>query len=155
MGSQRLRTPSDVVDGHRGTCIDLALLFAACLEYVDIYPVVFVLSDHAFPGYWRNEQAYDDFLAMGKAPQTEEATADYSMDIGTQRKFAYEEVRQCVRDGLLVPLETVWLTQHRGFTEAVEAGIENLQSCEGFEGLLNIKKIREENVTPLPICGGV
>jgi hypothetical protein len=36
--SQRLRSPSDVIDGHRGTCIDLALLLAACLEYSGLYP---------------------------------------------------------------------------------------------------------------------
>ena len=31
--SQRLRTPSDVLAGRRGTCIDLTLLLAACLQY--------------------------------------------------------------------------------------------------------------------------
>jgi hypothetical protein len=47
--SQRLRTPSDIVMGKRGTCIDLTLLLAACLEYAEIYPVLFLLKDHAFP----------------------------------------------------------------------------------------------------------
>ena len=51
--SQRIRTPSEIVAGGFGTCIDLALLFASCLEAVEIYPVVFLLNDHAFPGYWR------------------------------------------------------------------------------------------------------
>ena len=55
---QRLRTPSEVVQGKRGTCIDLALLLAACLEYIEIYPVIFLLRDHAFPGYWRSEPGY-------------------------------------------------------------------------------------------------
>jgi len=152
-GSQRLRTPSDVITGRRGTCIDLALLFAACLEYVDIHPVIFVLSDHAFPGYWRNNKAYDEFIKMKKAPERSESVEGASMDINTQLNLAYEEMRQCVRDGLLVPLETVWLTLHRGFSDAVEAGLENLRSSENFEALLNIKKLRGENVTPLPICG--
>jgi hypothetical protein len=57
--SQRLRTPSDILAGRRGTCIDLTLLLAACLEYVDIYPVIFLLSDHAFPGYVRCEPSHE------------------------------------------------------------------------------------------------
>jgi len=68
--AQRLRTPSDVIDGRRGTCIDLALLLAACLEQVGIYPVIFLLWDHAFPGYWRDEKNYKDFLGMKGMPKT-------------------------------------------------------------------------------------
>ncbi len=41
--SQRLRTPSDILASNSGTCIDLALLLASCLEYIDIYPVVVLL----------------------------------------------------------------------------------------------------------------
>jgi hypothetical protein len=60
--SQRLRTPSDVISGRFGTCIDLALILCACLEYVNIYPVMFLLSGHAFPGYWRSEEDREAFL---------------------------------------------------------------------------------------------
>src|SRR4029077_20612141 len=56
--SQRLRTPSDIIAGKRGTCIDLTLLLSALLEYVDIYPVVFLLDGHAFPGYLRSPDSY-------------------------------------------------------------------------------------------------
>jgi hypothetical protein len=151
-GSQRLRTPSDVVNGKRGTCIDLALLFAACLEYVEIYPVVFLLTDHAFPGYWRNERSYQDFLEMRKMPEEAiEGTVDASAT--AQRRLRFEEVRKWVRDGDLVPIETVWLTNHSGFAEAVDAGVDNLRTSANFESLVNIAKLRAEGVTPLPIAG--
>ncbi len=141
-----------MINGKRGTCIDLALLFAACLEYVEIYPVIFLLSDHAFPGYWRNEQSYKDFLEMRKFPEVAlEGAVDASAS--AQRRLRFEEVRQWVRDGDLVPLETVWLTNHSGFAEAVSAGIDNLRSSANFESLVNIYKLRGENVTPLPIAG--
>jgi hypothetical protein len=70
--TQRLRTPSDVLEGKRGTCIDLALLLAACLEYVDIYPALILLAGHAFPAYWRSEAAHDRF-ALASAPVTSPA----------------------------------------------------------------------------------
>ena len=78
--SQRLRTPTEILHGRRGTCIDLALLLAACLEYVEIYPVIFVLEGHAFPGYWRSP--VDPGLRAGQAgtrrrsPGTTQAGAD-------------------------------------------------------------------------------
>lgn len=152
-GEQRLRTPSDVIRGRRGTCIDLALLFAACLEYVEIYPVIFLLTDHAFPGYWRNEQSYQDFLEIKNIQKVVafEQTVDASYT--GQRRLRFEEMRQWVRDGHLVPLETVWLTSHRGFADAVDAGIDNLRTSNNFESLVNIKKLRDERVTPLPIAG--
>ena len=62
--SQRLRTPSQVFGEGRGTCIDLALLLAASCEFVDIHPVSFLANGHAYPGYWRSEQGYADFLSV-------------------------------------------------------------------------------------------
>lgn len=56
--SQRLRSPSEVFRGGAATCIDLALLFASCLEFVGIYPVLFLIEGHAFPGYWRSDKAW-------------------------------------------------------------------------------------------------
>ena len=61
LDSQRLRTPTMIARDHSGTCIDLALFFAACLELIDIYPVIFLLSGHAFPGYWRSSDYHDEF----------------------------------------------------------------------------------------------
>jgi hypothetical protein len=61
VASQRIRTPSEIVGGGFGTCIDLALMLASCLEAIEIYPVIFVLTDHAFPGYWRSEAARNTF----------------------------------------------------------------------------------------------
>ena len=62
--AQRLRTPSQVLEEGRATCIDLALLFTSCLEYVGIYPVIFLISGHAFPGWWRNEGSYQAFAGF-------------------------------------------------------------------------------------------
>jgi hypothetical protein len=73
--SQRLRSPSEVFRGGAATCIDLALLFASCLEFVGIYPVLFLIEGHAFPGYWRSDKAWwrmkqFRFDVGGAAPMT-------------------------------------------------------------------------------------
>jgi hypothetical protein len=147
--AQILRTPFDTVNGRRGTCIDLALLFAACLEYVEIHPVIFVLYDHAFPGYWRNEQSRTEFMEMKvaiDAGKTANAKGDQSFD-------EFDEVTQLVNSGQLIPLETVWLTRRLGFQEAVDAGLENLINRSDFGALLDVKLARDKGVMPLPIIG--
>jgi hypothetical protein len=153
--SQRLRTPSDVIDGRRGTCIDLALLFAACLEQVGLYPVIFLLWDHAFPGYWRNEESYNDFLKMKDAPETgadpQLAQADPTADPDVIRRLAFEEVHRLITKGSLVPLETVWLTSRRGFADSVQAGLDNLKSSGDFEAMVNIQQERSDGLSPLPL----
>jgi hypothetical protein len=160
--SQRLRTPCDVIDGHRGTCIDLALLLAACLEYVQIYPVIFLLKGHAFPGYWRSEAGHENFIGVKNALSAEIAGAGSEM-ISTGRdgqrypwavqSDAYHEIVQLVRNGDLVPLETVWLTQHKSFCDAIEGGLENLRNQREFDAMIDIRKARINDVTPLPITG--
>jgi hypothetical protein len=156
--SQRLRSPSEVVDNGRGTCIDLALLLASCLEYVEIYPVVFLLADHAFPGYWRSEKYYEDFVgALG-----DEDAADSRKAPRAGQRFAwylerenFREIMTEVHEGRLVPLETVSLTERLGFAQAAERGVENLTSRRHFQALLDIISARWDErrpVTPLPVA---
>lgn len=156
--SQRLRTPSDVVDGGRGTCIDLALLLASCLEYVDIYPVLFLLSDHAFPGYWRDEAYYEQF-AEALADNMGEEKRKSAMRAGQRYSWYLErahfsEILAEIHAGRLVPLETVGLCEHCGFEQAVDRGTGNLTSRRQFQAMLDIVAARwddKNRVTPLPI----
>jgi hypothetical protein len=165
--SQRIRTPSEVIDGRRGTCIDLALLFAACLEFVEIYPTIFLLEGHCFPAYWRSDadhQAFqlaktcndssaggsaDDFLAAD-AESRRRAHALYGWYFD---KSYYKEIKSWVQKGALVPLESVWLTTRESFTSAQDAGEENLRSKREFHSMLDVLRARGAQVTPLPIRG--
>ncbi len=144
--SQRLRTPSDIYRARHGTCIDLALLMAACLEYVEIHPVIFLFRDHAFAGYWRSEADYRRYLEVELAPSTEAEEA------GERGALEIDEVRRLIREGALVPLETVFLTERKSFAEAIEAGAENLNLGAGWEALVDIRRARASGITPLPIA---
>jgi CHAT domain len=154
--SQRLRCPYDVIEGRRGTCIDLALLLASCLEYVDIYPVLFLLKGHAIPGYWRSEKAHRDFISMQRVDEGQNPrSGGRQHDSWVIPAEAYHEIVSLVRANQLVPLETVWLTQHKGYGDATEAGIEDLDDREQFEAMLDVVRAREASVTPLPLRGSL
>lgn len=160
LDSQRLRTPSAVARYHSGTCIDLALFFAACLELIDIYPVIFLFDGHAFPGYWRSETYFDEFrqarpeLVDPAAMVNLNATGALAQrDPWIIEKENYREVVQYVNDGKLVPLESVRLTENSGFWDAVEAGREHLAEKREFHSMVDIALAREKQVTPLPLLG--
>lgn len=57
---QRVRMPYAVLEQKGGTCLDLSLLFASCLEAVGLNPLIIVITGHAFCGCWLEEQTFDD-----------------------------------------------------------------------------------------------
>ena len=67
--SQRIRTPTQILTDRRGTCIDLALLFAGCLEYIGVAPVIFLIQGHCFMGYWRSPAAQADWMNLRSVVQ--------------------------------------------------------------------------------------
>lgn len=163
--SQRLRTPSDVIVGKRGTCIDLALLLASCLEYVEIYPAIILLKTHAFPAYWRHFTYHEKF-GQARPEQADMLLAAPDLEarpISSQgqtyswyfdRPEHYRELMGVVQAGKLVPLETVSLTARAGYGDALTEGYKNLGSRREFDSIVDIQLARSDEswrVTPLPI----
>lgn len=149
--SQRIRTPEEVIDGRRGTCIDLTMLLASCLEYVEIYPVIFLLEGHAFPGYWRSDTAHEAFIVPTSFRSEDQSPSVWQHSPWLVGENSYQEVLEQIHNGNIVPLESVWLTQNAGFWEAVEQGWENMRIASEFHSLIDIRFARNNNVTPLPI----
>jgi hypothetical protein len=161
-GTQRLRTPSQLLAERRGTCIDLALLLAACLEYVGISPVLFLLSGHAFAGYWRSEAAYESFRSV---PQGQAATVKEGSDGSGPRstlnnpkgvigKDQQREVQRHIHLGHLVPLEATWLTSRGSFQAAAEEGRHNVRSAD-YQAMIDLRLSRDMGITPLPLLGAL
>jgi hypothetical protein len=161
--TQRLRTPSEVMGSNSGTCVDLALLLAACLEYIDIHPVIVLLTGHAFVGYWRDGADHDKFRRVRSIPPS--ASLDvgvlsqesnlslvdrYGWRLATQH---YSEIRQYLRNDKLRFLEATGLCFNFSFAEALEEGAANLRSPADFDSLLDVRLARSATpaVTPLPI----
>jgi hypothetical protein len=157
--AQRLRTPSDCINGKRGTCIDLALLLASALEYIDMYPVVFLLEGHAFPGYCRSEAAHASLIdLLSQVPQDPASIQNPAeltripevRSVWMFDKRYYWEIVRMVRAGQIVPIETTMIAGAAGFSEAVAQGIDNLRNKAEFQYLVDIETARERNVTPIP-----
>jgi len=136
-----------------------------------VYPVIFLLEGHAFPGYWRSPSAQMDFVTNPEdpapasagpstpaAPATGAATgAEAGSATPPARepwyfgKGSYTKIVRLIREGSLVPLESVWLTKNKAFWEAVEQGNNNLHDPTEFESMMDLSLARDHDITPLPI----
>ena len=159
--SQRLRSPTQVFEGKAATCIDLALLFASCLEFVGIYPVIFLITGHAFPGYWRSDRAWrqmrefktKDEDGAEAAAGASDATLIVARGQGEGWMLERGNLRELlgfVEAGLLVPFESTYVTRNRGFFEALATGPGNL-APDSFDVMLDVQLARAEHITPLPL----
>jgi hypothetical protein len=145
--AQRVRNPSAVLEERRGTCIDLALLLAACWERIGLRPVILLLKGHALPGYWRSEAAWDEFrrgehATAGDGPVTA-ASAAWMVE-------QHSEVVGYVRAQALWPVEATRIAKRSGFAAAVHAGMDALRLAADFDCLIDISVAREKGVLPLP-----
>jgi len=158
--SQRLRTPSQILEGGAATCIDLALLFASCLEYVGIYPVIFLIEGHAFPGYWRSDAEWWEMVGFENTMRLfdDGYMKEDSLTRGSpkgwmlQGDLAFSEVTSYLQEGLLVPLESTFVTKGKGesFRSACIEGRGNLQP-QSFDCMVDVWFARLRRVTPLPL----
>ncbi|MCO8123943.1 hypothetical protein NHH03_19520 [Stieleria sp. TO1_6] len=157
--TQRLRTPSETVVGGFGTCVDLAILLASCLEWIEIHPVLFLLHGHVFPGYWKDLKAHREFVDVltDDLPAQRDA-GEVADDQLTQRwvsgRKTYAELKGFVDRGQLVPLESVGLTSGQGFTAAIDSGREHFykRRNRSFRAMIDLVSARQRNgVTPLPL----
>lgn len=153
--SQRLRTPSMVLKGGWGTCVDLALLLAAVLELIDVYPVIFVLKGHAFAGYWRTPHARERFLKVeGDFDRREASEWHFNPRRPANANFLSKglpEIRRYTDNGDLVPLEATLLTTMGGFESAISDGHANLQDEAEFDYMIDLLSARAAQITPLPL----
>lgn len=136
--SQRLRTPCNVIAEKRGTCIDLAILFASCLEWIGIYPVLIMNEGHAYPGYWSDTVAHTEFFGGFQDDDGEAIEFDPAkVEIGTQIPWvagidSFSKIRKlihpthscdpkeldCGVGSKLRVVESIFLAQRKGLKEA-------------------------------------
>jgi very-short-patch-repair endonuclease len=74
---QQVRGPSEILSRQVGTCLDLCLFYAGCLEQAGLNPLIVLTEGHAFAGVWLvdedfTEAVVDDAQALRKRVQLQE-----------------------------------------------------------------------------------
>lgn len=129
---QMVRGPSDVLSRKVGTCLDLTLLYASCLEQAGLNPVLALTDGHAFVGIWLVDEDFsglviDDPQMLRKRVQLEE----------------------------MVVVETTLLTgaHPARFKQAVEAAKKLIaeDAASPFELAIDVRRARSAKIRPLDL----
>ncbi|MBQ1668723.1 MAG: DUF4011 domain-containing protein, partial [Prevotella sp.] len=95
---QRVRLVDKVLSEKLGTCLDLSLLFASCLEACGLHPVLVLQQGHMYIGCWLVDKYYyqtvcDDISILSKsmADGISEMVLVEATDVAASGKVTFEE----------------------------------------------------------------
>jgi hypothetical protein len=129
---QKVRSPSAILERRLGTCLDLALLFAGCLEQAGLNSIIGFCEGHAFAGVW----LIDDAFPSGVVDEA-------------------QTIRKRLQAEELALVEPTLLTNERPirFRAAVEkaAGLVAVDAEKRFELLVDIRRARHRQIKPLTV----
>ena len=128
---QRIRFANEVIISKLGNCMDLTLLFAACLEYIGINPLLILEQGHIYLGAWLISDSHirsvdDDITFLLKN------TANGMGNIIVMESTSFAKVND-------VPFE-----------ESVDSALASLNSKEMFQMFIDVYRCRLEGFRPLP-----
>ncbi len=129
-GGQRIRLCDEIIKEKLATCLDLAVLFASCLEAMGLHPLIIITKGHAFAGLWLEERTFPEMLQD---------------DVYALKKRTASGV------DLLCAIECTAVTADgTTFCEAEKMAREHLFDEEKFVLALDITQARAGGIRPLP-----
>jgi len=128
---QRIRLANEVIVEKLGNCMDLTLLFAACLEYIGLNTLLILEQGHIYLGVWLIPESHvrsvdDDVTFLLKK------TVDGMADILVVESTAFAKAEE-------VPFE-----------EAISIAFDSLNVKEVFQMFMDVYRCRLEGFRPLP-----
>jgi hypothetical protein len=126
---QKVRTTAQVLEDRLGTCVDLSVTYAACLEQAGLHPLVWLVEGHAFAGYMR------DSTGLGQTVVTEP-----------------NPMVNLVESGRVVPVEAVFYDQGNDgtFAAAVAAAKRRFHNVDALYGVIDVYAAHRAGTRPLP-----
>lgn len=128
---QRVRLPQTVIAQKAGTCLDLAVLFASCLEAVGLHPMLLFVKGHAFAACWLEEENFPECVIDDCAALTKRIAAGIDLLC----------VVECTdfAAGRSVP-----------FDRAQQTAAAHLQDADSFLLGVDISRCRSGGIRPMP-----
>ncbi len=129
---QRIRLADAVMDQHLGTCMDMTLLYVACLEAMGLNPVLILMHGHIFAGVWLIEESFSDTI-MDDPSHLEKRMAN-----GIHEMVVVECTCMCAG-------------KTQDFDTAVKRAEESVSNYGRFEFVIDVTRARSMGIRPLPV----
>ncbi|MBR5091539.1 MAG: DUF3320 domain-containing protein, partial [Ruminiclostridium sp.] len=128
---QRVRLPYTVLTERHGTCLDLTLLYASCLEQIGLNPLIIIIKGHAFCGFWLEDETFADCAED---------------DCSALKKRAAEGIdRICV-----VECTDFVAGESTDFAHAELHALAKLDEPENFLCAVDVRRCRGSGIRPIP-----
>ena len=127
---QRVRLCDMVLQQKLGTCLDLTLLYASCLEAVGLHPLLITTQGHIFTGLWLEERMFPECVQD---------------DVSLIKKRLASGVNE------IAVVETTCVTSGKDFSfdHARTIGEQNL-ATQLLECIIDVHRARMSRISPLP-----
>lgn len=128
---QRVRLCDAVIGQKFGTCLDLTLLYASCLEAVGLHPIMILTKGHIFSGVWLEQ------LSFPEPVQDDPSVVTKRLAAGVNEIAVIETT--CVVNG-----NTATFDEARAIAE------HNLIGTDPVECIIDVHRARISGIMPLP-----
>lgn len=129
---QRIRTVDKVLTEKLGTCVDLSVLFASCLESIGINPILVLTKGHCFIGAWLVNDSYNRVVG----------------DDGT---FLSKGASDGLNEIILVETTCIASSSPVTFEDAVSLAKAHLFDDSKFDCFIDVYRARLNGIRPIPL----
>lgn len=129
---QRVRLCDAVMQQKLGTCLDLALFYAACLEASGLHPLLILKRGHIFAGVWLEDLAFPE-------------PVQYDTALVTKR------LANGVHEISVVECTAFTSGKNVGFDAACAAAEHELFGENAVECIVDVNRARLSGISPLPL----
>jgi len=128
---QRIRMIDTLVTQKMGTCLDLSLIYASCLEAIGIHPIIVIIKGHAYAGGWLIDDTFSDSI-----------NDDYTL--------LSKRIADGINEMLLVEATYMNAGNNNTFDDSVKAANFHLTKSDDFILFVDVKRSRFAGIRPLP-----
>lgn len=129
---QRVRLCDAIIQQKMGTCLDLTLFYAACLEAIGLHPLLILMKEHIFAGVWLEELTFPEAVQDDPSLITKRLASGVN-EIAVVECTAFTAGRQ------------------DSFDQAQALAERHFNHPEDIQCIVDIKRARADGTAPLPL----
>lgn len=129
---QRIRLPHTVLNEKAGTCLDLAVLYASCLEAAGLNPMINIIKGHAFAGAWLEEDTFPECIEDDVSALT-------------------KRLAKGIEEICLLECTDFVAGKNINFDRACKHGEDHLERPQDFLMTVDIHRTRGSGIRPIPV----
>ncbi len=132
---QRIRTPEMIFDKYLGNCMDMTLLYSACIEAMGLNPVLILKQGHIYAGVWLKQRSSEELRK--------------SDVIIEEREQLLKRINNGSNELTFVECTAMCSGRAVSFEEAENAAKADIINGDGFECAIDVRLARQF-VRPIP-----